>query len=507
MQDVRQRIEQLEIELSAGAGSAAAHFKLGRLRLAAGDIDGAIAAYTRSLSGAPDASLVHNNLGVAYLNAGRHGQAIASFETAAQMNPRYLRPFVNLGKVLREVGRPREAIERLRHALELQPDYPPALVNLGAALAAVNDPQAAAAALERALSLAPDLIEANLGLIEIRLRIGRIGEAIGMCRRLLATWPANAEVHLALGRLLFLAGDWETAWPHLEYRFARASRPIALCIPPGSERWDGISQGRDLVLLGEQGLGDQIQFARYARVLRERGFATTLMCEPRLVRLLAAAGLADRVIPYNTEVGPDVRWYPLLSLAHWHGTRMDSVPLARGYLRAESGSIDSWRARMPEAACRVGLAWAGNPTAERGHLAGRSPPSAALAALGEVRDVQFISLQQGAADTAHPLGGALLRWPDLDAGPDAFLDTAAILTLLDLLITSDTSIAHLAGALGVNTWLCLHHDPDQRWMMRGDSTPWYTSMRVFRQSAPGDWQGVYRRVAGELSHWCAQRPG
>jgi Flp pilus assembly protein TadD len=503
MHELHRRIAQLEAEASACEAGAAILFELGNLRLSAGDNDGAISAYMRSLAGAPDPSLVYNNLGIAYQKAGRFMEAIGVFEDAIRINPLYPRPLVNLGKALREAGRPQEAIVRLRQALELKPDYPAALVNLGIALAVVNDIDAAQAILERAIQLAPELPEAHLGLIEARMQAGRIEESIGMCRRALAHWPGYAEAHLALGRLLLLGGTWESAWEHFEYRFARASQPIKLNVPAGAAKWDGVTPPRNLILVGEQGLGDQIQFARYAPLLAERNRSTTIMCEPRLVQLLSAAKLAGSVVPFDgTNLGRDTHWYPLMSLAHWHRTDMESVPYGGGYLVADPNLIDFWRVRMPKTGCRVGLVWAGNRMAEWGQLAGRSPPLAALQPLKAIPQVHFISLQRGdgQAIEEHPLGASLLRWPDLDSGPDAFVDAAAILKLVDLLITPDTGIAHLAGALGVETWLCLHDNPDARWRMSGDRSPWYSSVRIFRQSARGDWLGLYRRVADELFH-------
>jgi tetratricopeptide (TPR) repeat protein len=510
MQDVHQRIAQLSAEITRHPGSAALLYELGGLKLSVGDASGAIAAYQRCLPLAPDKTIVHNNLGIAQLQALQLDAAIASFDAALRLNPSYHRPLVNLGKALREAGRPREAIERLQQALRLQPDYPPALINLGDALLAAGDVAAAVASLERAVALAPDLVEARVSLAAARSDTGRLADGIDLLRAALAFAPDHAEAHLLLGKLLFASGDWRAAWPHFEYRFQNRTRPVAVHAPGGARRWDGsISAGSDLCLVGEQGLGDQIQFARYAAVAAALGARTTLVCEARLLRLLSSAHLAERVVaPSDGEPMPGAHWVALMSMPHWHGTLPDSVPAPGGYLTAEARLVEHWRAALPRGGCRVGLAWAGNPLAEKGDNLGRSPPFAALAPLLSVPDVQFVCLQKDPDETElgrSPLSARLLRYPELDVGADAFCDTAAILVNMDLLITSDTALAHLAGALGVETWLCLKRSPDWRWMMHGERTPWYESVRLFRQDTHGDWVALYEQVAAALQSRRARR--
>jgi hypothetical protein len=198
-----------------------------------------------------------------------------------------------------------------------------------------------------------------------------------------------------------------------------------------------------------------------------------------------------------------------MSLPAWHQTGPDTVPAAAGYLAADLPRIAHWRARLPPAgSLRVALAWAGNPRMETGRHAGRSPPLAALAPLMKVSGASFISLQKGPGEEQLdqvPFAARIAHLPELDDGPDAFLDTAAVLKCVDVLVTSDTAIAHLAGGLGVTTWLCLMHEPDWRWMHRGSDTPWYASMRLFRQPSRADWAGVYQPVAAELERWISRR--
>jgi tetratricopeptide (TPR) repeat protein len=505
MSDLNAAILSIEARLAGDGGSAARCYELGGLKLAHGDAEGAIAAYRQCLLLAPPHAAVLNNLGSALLKAGRFEAAIAALEAALALNPGYPRALVNLGKALREAGRAAEAIVPLHQALALNPDYAPALVNLGDALAAIGDLEAAQQALERSVGLAPTLVEAHMSLGIARLQAGRIAESIDALRAAVTLAPSHADAHSNLGHALFVAGDWEAAWPHFEHRFRRHAHRASLRPPTGAARWDGtVSAELELWLLGEQGLGDQLQFVRYAKILHDRGVRCVIACDPRLVKILGAAELGARIVPFDTAAEtPSARWVPLMSLPGWHRTRPDTVPAAVGYLSADPVRVARWRTRFPKTTgLRVALAWAGNPRMETGRHAGRSPPLTALAPLMAVPHVNFVSLQKGHGEEqleSVPFGGSILCLPDLDAGPDAFVDTAAILRCVDLLVTSDSAIAHLAGALGVPTWLCLMREPDWRWMQNGADTPWYSSMRLFRQPASGDWASVYAEITNHLA--------
>jgi Bacterial transcriptional activator domain len=377
-------------------------------------------------------------------------------------------------------------------------------VNLGDALAAVGEWADAEHALATAVQIDPARIEARTTLGVVRLQTGRLALALDDLHAAVALAPEHADAHANLAHALFAIGDWAAAWPHFEHRFRRSAHRAGLHVPALVPRWDGeLSRDLELWLIGEQGLGDQLQFMRYAALLTGRNVRCVLACDPRLVKLLSLSALRLRIVPFDTPArDPLARWVPLMSLPAWHETRPDTVPAADRYLAADPERVAAWHSRLPAGRFRVALAWAGNPRMETGRYTGRSPPFAALAPLAEVPDVCYISLQKGPGEDqidGTRLGRSLLRFEDLDIGADAFLDTAAILACVDLLVTSDTAIAHLAGALGVPTWLCLMHDPDWRWMRAGETTPWYRCMRLFRQKTLGDWPGVYADVARELA--------
>ena len=339
----------------------------------------------------------------------------------------------------------------------------------------------------------------------VRLLAGRAAESVAALRTAVTLAPHHADAHSNLAHALFVSGDWQSAWPHFEYRFGRHAHRRKLTPPEGSARWDGaVVQDLRLRLIGEQGLGDQLQFARYAKFLGALGVRCEIECDARLVKILEHAELATRIVPFGAPCDESRRrWIPLVSLPAWHRTRPDTVPFARGYLAADRLRVRQWSTHLGRThRLRVALAWAGNPHMETGRYAGRSPPLRALAPLTTLPDITFISLQKYAGEEQLDVvafGHLIRRLPELDAGPDAFVDTAAVLKCVDVLVTSDTAIAHLGGALAVPTWLCLMHEPDWRWMRRGSDTPWYTSLRLFRQPAPGDWTSVFAEVAAALA--------
>jgi tetratricopeptide (TPR) repeat protein len=510
MDDIPAAIASLERELER-EGAAAGFYELAGLKLTAGDADGAVRAYRQCLARATPNAALFNNLGTALIKAGEPAEAITALESALALQPGYPRALVNLGKALRDVGRTDEAVARLHEVLAVDPHYVPALINLGAALAAAGAPDAAEKALQLAVQREPAQVEARATLGILHLHAGRLPAALEELRTALSLAPDHADAHSNLGHVLFVGGDWAAAWPHFEHRFRRHAQRAKLRPPAAVARWDGgLSSEFELWLVGEQGLGDQLQFARYAKLLCDAGMRCVIACDPRLTKLLSLARLGAPIVPFDSA--PDTaaaRWFPLMSLAAWHHTRPDTVPHADGYLAADPEHIERWRHRIQTGPLRVALAWAGNPRLETGPYAGRSPPLAALAPLMTVPGVRFVSLQKGAGEEqidAVDFGRSIERIQDLDVGPDAFLDTAAILKCVDLLVTSDTAIAHLGGGLGIPTWLCLMHEPDWRWMRYGDSTPWYSSVRLFRQPSPGDWASVYREIAAALQDLVRRGP-
>jgi hypothetical protein len=402
-----------------------------------------------------------SNLGLAYKDWGRHHEAVASLERATALAPGQSELHYNLGNGLLAAGRPEAAEASFRAALTREAGHARAMVNLGTA----------------------------------QKEQGRLDEAIATLRGAVAARPEDADAHWNLALALLMAGDWDQGWREHEWRRRLPGFPVERLDGP---EWDGAPlAGRTLLVHAEQGLGDAIQFVRFARIVPRHGGRVVLRCQPRLARLLSSAEGIDEVTTTDGPMpGHDVQ-IPLMSLPGRLGEAPDPAP----YIAPEPALARDWAARLgDEGGLGIGIGWQGNPdyAADRR----RSIPLAMFAALAELPGVSLHALQKGpgreqiagwpAGMALRDLGGELYR------GPDAFVDTAAVLAALDLVVCSDTALAHLAGAMGVETWLLLPRPPDWRWGLAGETTHWYRAMRLFRQDAPGDWGGVFDRVTGAL---------
>ena len=380
----------------------------------------------------------------------------------------------------------------LRRALALDPQDGAARCNLGIRLRREERLEEAASESRKALALLPAQPE---GLNNFAILATRVGDLSGVemrTARAMAARPnfAEARWNRAIARLL--AGRLADAWPDAEARLdvpgAQKRRQAR------RRRWRGdAAEGKTLLLFAEQGLGDTIQFCRYAPLAAHRGLRTILAVQASLARLLTTLdGVASVVVGDGSELDHD--WCcPLMSLPGLFGTTLGTVPAAVPYLAPQSIGRSIWRARLGVGqALRVGLCWQGNPA----HLDDRrrSLPLSVLDGLRRVPDVQFVAVRA----TGEPIPA---DWPMMDAAPwlQDMADTADLLAELDLLITCDTAVAHLAGALARPVWTMLAHSPDWRWMLRGVDTPWYPTMRLFRQPRAGDWPAVAYEVEQALA--------
>jgi Tfp pilus assembly protein PilF len=483
-----------------GASDPQQLYDLANAQLAARDFDAAILNYRGCVTSEPGFAPAYNNLGSALLEVGRFEEAADVLEVATRLSPAYIRPLVNLGKALRELGRLDDAVARLEEALSLQPQYVSALVNLGDVLIARDELTRAHEILSRAAALAPTLAMAHASLGVCELQLGQIDRSLATLQRASALEPHNRKIAMTLAHASFLTGDWREGW-----RFFRAyCEPVGAHLegwPTGMARWDGrLGSGAALALVSEQGLGDTIQFARYGDELRRRGHRTTLIAQRPLVPLLELSGLFDRVVAAGDELEADA-CFPLLGLPEVFGTAPTSVPLAQRYLTADPQAVIAWRSRLEcDHHLRVGIAWQGNVRAERGLLLGRSPGLAPFEVLTRLPHVALFSLQKGPGESElqrQPFGHHIRVLEGLDERT-SFVDSAAVIASLDLVITSDTSIAHLAGALGRPVWVCLHKHADWRWGNEPRSA-WYASARLFRQARQGDWGAPFSEMAAALA--------
>ena len=390
------------------------------------------------------------------------------------------------GTAFNALARPREAREALTAAVRLNPAFAPGWLNLGNALMDLDDLPAAEAHCRHALDLDPGLIEAQVSLGYILMSQGRLADAIGVLEAAIQTHPGNVNAHWNLATAALLAGDLPRGFAEYEWR-KRHDRFRRDFINLPGPIWDGGDpRGRTILIHAEQGLGDTVQFARYLAVIVQQGGMPLLACEPSLVPLLKCIADAEVISKYEPPPRYDA-WIDQMSLPHVFGTTLDTIPSPSGYLTADPALIASHRASLPTGRC-IGLAWSGNPLHRNDRR--RTPPAERFAPFAALPDSHVISLMPdrmlpGIAPPARPL---------TDYG-----ETAALVAALDLVVTVDTSVAHVAGALRRPTWVLLPYAPDWRWLLNRNDTPWYDSIRLFRQPSPGDWHSVIASVIAALA--------
>jgi len=371
---------------------------------------------------------------------------------------------------------------------------PEVLRQAGNVLVRLGRPEEAEALIREALDLGADRAAAEARLAPL-LAPGNPVSTGNILHRVIAHGSMQLKSRTSLALALLAQGKWVEAWPYYEGRIANFETHPEMPYP----RWrQDLAPERVLIFRSEQGVGDVIMFARFAVILGGLGLPVMLMVDRRLKSLLSTLPGISEVLVQNQRVrAAEAAWAPLASLLHFFGVTPETVPPMRPYLSADPARVAKWRGRLPDAGLRVGIAWQGRP----GTLVdvGRSVPLTAFSPLVDIPDLQLVSLQKGyGTEQIERCGFAeriLVPGPDFDEGMDAFLDTAAMMIALDLVVTSDTSVAHLAGALGRPCFLALNKYPEWRWGMAGETTPWYPSMRLFRQRTPGDWDGVFQDIA------------
>jgi tetratricopeptide (TPR) repeat protein len=460
--------------IAADGYIAAFHVSRGSVLLSLGRADEAKHALQQALRLDPDNAEAHNTLGNALLRSGERNASVESYRRALAIRPQYAEARNNLGSALRALGRLDEGETELRRAIELHPGYASALANLGLVLQ------------EQA----------------------RYGEALEACDKAISADPAHPAARGNRAMLLLLLGRLREGFAEYEWRwrmpgFATPHREFP------QPMWTGDAlAGRTLFVHAEQGLGSAIQFVRYAGLAGAKGGRLLLECQRPLQRLFAHSlarpgGPVAEVITKGEVLPPFGCHAPLMSLPHLLGTTLDTIPGEAPYLTAPPDDIAAWRGRLSGAPRpRVGLVWAGNANHENDH--NRSMPAQFLAPLVANRRATFFSLQVPAAPDAvavFPAGSVV----DLALMLRDFAETAAVIANLDLVISVDTAVAHLAGALARPVWLLLPYVPEWRWLLERDDSPWYPTMRLFRQGKAGDWESLVKRVTEVLSVWCSER--
>jgi tetratricopeptide (TPR) repeat protein len=509
-----------------------AHSNLGNALREAGKPAEALGSLQQALRLRPSFAEAHSHLGNVLRDLGRPGEAIAEYEQALRLNPHFAEAHNNLGVVLQEQGRVDEAAAHYREALRLKPNFAQALKNVGAIQLQQANVADAVSYLEQTVRVAPKYADAHSELGNALAEQGRLAEAEGQLREAVRLRPNQAEtlnnlavvlgkqgkwndavatfrdalqvdpnhgwIHYGLGAHLLLLGNFEEGWPEYEWRWrTREFTPRPFHQP----RWDGGPlDGKVILLHAEQGLGDTLQFIRYAPLVKESGAKVVVECQSSLVDVLAQTPGIDTLLAEGTSLPPFDVYAPLLSLPAIFETDVASIPVDVPYVFADAARVERWRDEIEAATgFKIGIAWKGRPTHQRDRERSVSPE--AMAPLAAVSGVRVFSLQVGPGREQLTTLGSRLPITDLGGRFDlaSFADAAAAIKNLDLIITVDTALAHLAGAMNVPVWVALPFAPDWRWQLGREDSPWYPSMRLFRQPMPGDWNSVFARITAELA--------
>ena len=465
-----------------------------------GRFEEALTSYGRALELKPDYAEAFNNRGTVSRDIGRPEKSLQDYDRALSLRADAAETHYNRANALQDLGRPREAIVAFDCAIGLRDIYPEAHYNRANALRDLERVDEALAGYDRAIDLNPAFAEAHNNRSNLLRDLGFPEKALSGYDRAIACNPNYSSAHLNKGLTALLLGRFAQGWPLYEWRSGNRANSVD-AFPRDKLPWRGEKiSGETLFIYAEQGLGDTIQFARYAKLAAALGAHVILAVQDPLVRLIGSLGPDIMVTGWTVESGHFDRHISLLSMPLRVGTTIETIPADIPYLRPESERIDYWKQRIGTDGFKVGISWQGN--SESPADAGRSFPLNSFAGLATIPGVRLISLQKNKGTVQLESLPVPMRVETLgdnfDAGPDAFLDTAAAMECLDLVITSDTAIAHLAGALGRPVWVGLQFVPDWRWQLTRSDSPWYPTMRLFRQHTRGHWHSVFMAMENAL---------
>ncbi|MBE7564008.1 tetratricopeptide repeat protein [Acidithiobacillus sp. HP-6] len=439
----------------------------------------------------PDYLHAYCNLGFVLSEQKRYAEAEEVLNKALDLQPESLMALVNITVPLFARKAYDKAEKILREILRQDPDHRGAALNLVACLYALGQKDAGEIKLRETIERFPDFSDAMVKLALVLAERDIVEEAYSLFQRAYEVSAGDPTTGFDFGLFALSLGRYEEGFQLYELRFAAKENcnPIRF---PEHERWDGNAlQGKRILIHAEQGIGDLIQTVRYVTELKRRGGRVLLETREPLLRLFSRLEDVEEVFLENTDIPTFDVFAPIMSLPHLCGTTVATIPNQFPYLTVDPQWIAKWAPSLPQKGLRVGVVWACNPLARNGQ--DRSLALSKLAPLAEIDGLHLISLQKGEAAEAQ-IGE--VDFPLLPLGTEIgdFADTAAIISQLDLVLTVDTAVAHLSGALNVPTWVMLSHDGDWRWLRKRSDSPWYPSVRLFRQPAPGDWNGLISEV-------------
>jgi tetratricopeptide (TPR) repeat protein len=475
------------------------HYRLGMVQVKRGGLEDAAASLGRAVRLDPNHADAHYNLGVALLQRGRNEEAPECFRQALRLRPAWPEAHYNLGVACLKNSLWEEARAGFEKAVQQRPDYADAVCLWGQALVKLDRLDEAMERFGQAIRMQADFPDAWCFRGFALAVGGRLGEALASFEEALRLRPDHAETHFERSLVWLLQGDWQRGLPEYEWRW-KTDRFGEM--PARYPRWDGSPlEGRTVLLRAEQGYGDTFQFVRYAPLVQQRGGKVVVSCPDGAVPLLSRSPGIDRLVAASTETPPCDLEAPLLSLPLLFGTTPETVPAPVPYLFPDPALVEQWHRELPPGPpFKIGISWQGNPAYRRDHY--RSIPLRHFAPVARLGGVQLYSLQKGHG--TEQLREFAEQFSVIDLGErlteraGAFTDTAAVLANLDLLVTSDTAIVHLAGGLGVPVLMALPRIPDWRWLLDREDTPWYPTVRLFRQTERGDWGSVFERIAAAV---------
>ena len=454
----------------------------------------------KAIENKPKVPQFHYNLGLVFISLKRQEKAIQAFQEAIKIKPDYADAHYNLGLALKKQQQFGKAVLNFRHIIKLTPDDADAYYNLGNAYEALGRYEPAVENYQLAIKKNGGFAGAFNNLALVLKAMGRIDEAISYFRETLRLQPGLADAHWNLSLALLINGQFEEGWKEHEWRFRRGKRSTIYPHRFGISLWDGSSfTGKRLFVHSEQGFGDTLQFIRYLPMVKRLGGTVIFEAFGPLLEIMRGFPGIDELV----ELSPDRRhvencdyYVPLMSLPMLFATDIPTIPSSIPYIFADPEKAGRWKNRIDKKGYKIGIVWAGKP--EHENDGNRSCAIEHFFTLAGIRGIELYGLQKGgAARQAETLGG-MKRIINFDRELKDFSETAAAIENLDLVISVDTAAAHLAGAMGKPVWTLLPHAPDWRWLLERDDSPWYPTMRLFRQPARGDWDSVLDRVKDEL---------
>jgi tetratricopeptide (TPR) repeat protein len=491
---------EYEKAIQMDARYADAHNNLGNVLLKEGQLDAARHHFQQAIKLEPRMPQAHLNLGKMLVDKGDIEAAIGHYQEAIELDPDYAKAYNNLGNALREQGQIDAAIDNFRRAVRIRPNYVGALNNLGNALRACGRLDKAVETFSQAVKLAPNTADSYCNLGNVFKDSGQYEKALSHYKHAIRLRSGFAEAHFNCAMVYLLTENFEEGWQAYEWRLQKQEWKTLCPHRANLPLWNGESfVGKSLLVYDEQGFGDTIQFVRYLPLVKSKGGRVIFETRRQLIKLFANLPGADEVVErifYDTPAIKADRYIPLCSLPGIFKTRLETIPANIPYLHPNPEKEEQWRHRFSAGGVKVGLVWQGSSVDPN-----RSIDPALFSPLTDRQDISLYGLQKDAAQSESMLADMQI----LNLGDDLndFADTAGAIANLDLVISIDTSVAHLAGALGKAVWVLLPYVADWRWFLERTDSPWYPTMRLFRQRIRGDWQEVIQRVTRQCHAWLA----